>query len=123
MTDRLSTNQYNNITAADIIDGELVFKRYDGSTLIFGDLAYVDPEITSLTPNTVVAASGLVTINVAGEGFVADATIEINQIAVPTTFVSSVLLTTPYDPISSGTFEFTVRQDPHESNSLLFTVT
>jgi len=85
-----------------------------------------DPSITSLAPNTAVAGSGPVTVTVTGTDFVAGSVIEINQSAVPTTFVSATNLTTSYDPLTVGDKTFTVRNGGsggEESNPSSFTVT
>jgi len=85
-------------------------------------LGALDPHINSLSPATGSAAAGPILVTVNGTRFVAGAVIEINQVAVPTTFVSATQLTTSYDPTVAGTVTFTVRQDPHESNSVPFVV-
>lgn len=86
-----------------------------------------DPTISSLSPNTAVAGSGPVTVTVTGTNFVSGSSaIEINQVAVPTTFVSATSLTTSYDPLVAGDKTFTVRNGGpggEESNSSTFTVT
>ena len=82
-----------------------------------------DPNITTLTPNTVAASAGPTTVTVAGTNFAQSAVIEVDQTPVPTTYVSATQLTTSFDPTTAGTKQFTVRQDPHESNSVPFTVT
>jgi hypothetical protein len=82
-----------------------------------------DPAITTLTPNTTSAAGGAVTVTVTGTNFVSGSTIEIDQVAVPTTFVSATSLTTSYDPSTAGTVVFTVRNpNDEESNGVNFIV-
>jgi hypothetical protein len=82
-----------------------------------------DPSITSLAPNTASAAGGAVTVTVTGTNFVSGSVIEINQAAVPTTFVSATSLTTSYDPTVAGTVVFTVRNpNDEESNGVNFIV-
>lgn len=82
-----------------------------------------DPNITSLTPNTVSAAAGATTITVTGSNFAAGSVVEINQAAQPTTYVSPTSLTVSYDPTVAGTVTFTVRNvNNEESNSVPFTV-
>ena len=121
MTERHQSRRENNIVAADIVHGQLVLKRYDGSLVVYGD---ADPHILSLEPASVQASSGATTINVNGGAFENGATVEIDQVAAPTTFVSSELLTVEYTPPGSdGLVEFTVRQDPHESNSVNLEIT
>lgn len=83
-----------------------------------------DPSITSLSPNTASAAAGAVTVTVTGTNFVSGSKIEIDQAAVPTTYVSATSLTTSYDPTTEGAKQFTVRNpNDEESNSVAFTVT
>jgi IPT/TIG domain len=82
-----------------------------------------DPHITTLVPSTASAAGGPVTVQVNGTDFLPTAVVEINQAAQPTTYVSATRLTVSYDPSAAATAQFTVRQDPHESNSVAFTVT
>jgi IPT/TIG domain len=85
-----------------------------------------DPAITTLVPNTGSAAAGPVTVQVNGSNFLPGSVIEINQAAAPTTYVSATRLTTSYDPATTGTVQFTVRNGGaggQESNSVPFTVT
>lgn len=105
--------------------GSQDFNRRVGEGDPFGPAQPVpDPAITSLSPNTASAAAGAVTITVTGTDFVSGSTIEIDQAAVPTTFVSATSLTTSYDPATEGTKQFTVRNPSNqESNSVPFTVT
>jgi len=85
--------------------------------------AVPDPRIASLSPATVAAAAGAVTVTVNGSDFLPTAVIEIDNVAVPTTYVNQTRLTTSYDPTTAGTKQFTVRQGPEESNNSAFTVT
>jgi hypothetical protein len=67
-----------------------------------------------------------VTVTLTGTNYLADSVIEINQIAVATTFVSATSLTTSYDPLVAGAKTFTVRNGGsggEESNPSTFTVT
>jgi hypothetical protein len=83
-----------------------------------------DPQISALSPNTVSAAAAATVVTVTGTNFVSGSVIEINQVAVPTTFVSATSLTTSYDPSVAGTVAFSVRNpNGEESNSVGFTVT
>ena|SRR6478735_283836 len=98
---------------------------YDSSypPSIFGPPVVVDPSITALLPTTVSAAAGPTTVQVNGTNFEAGSVIEIDQVAVPTTFVSATRLTTSYDPSVAGTVAFTVRNvNDEESNSVSFVV-
>jgi len=91
---------------------------------IFGPPAAADPSISALLPTTVSAAAGPTTVQVNGTNFEAGSVIEIDQVAVPTTFVSATRLTTSYDPTVAGTVVFTVRNpNDEESNSVSFVVT
>lgn len=82
-----------------------------------------DPHIDTLTPNTVSAAGGAATITVTGTRFEPTSVIEIDQVAVPTTYVSATSLTTSFNPNTAGTVTFTVRNTSgEESNSVPFTV-
>jgi IPT/TIG domain len=103
--------------------GSMDYNRRVGEGDPFGP-AGPDPSITSLNPNTASAAAGAVTVTVTGTLFVSGSTIEIDQAAVPTTFVSATSLTTSYDPSTTGVKQFTVRNpNNEESNSVPFTVT
>jgi hypothetical protein len=83
----------------------------------------VDPFIASLNPTSGSAAAGPILVTVTGTNFEAGSVIEINQVAVPTTFVSATTLTTSYDPTVAGPVVFTVRNpNEEESNSVTFTV-
>ncbi len=83
-----------------------------------------DPHINSLTPSTLAATAGATTITVAGTNFEEGSVIEIDHVAVPTTFVSATSLTTSFDPTVAGTLVFTVRNpNEEESNSVNFVVT
>jgi len=82
-----------------------------------------DPHIASLTPSSGSAAGGAIPVQVDGTDFDAGAVVEIDQVAMPTTFVSSTRLTTSFDPAVAGTVVFTVRNaNDEESNSVPFTV-
>lgn len=82
-----------------------------------------DPQITTLTPNTVSAAAGPTTVTVTGTNFDEDSVVEINQAAQTTTYVSPTSLTVSYDPTVAGTVQFTVRNtSDEESNSVPFVV-
>lgn len=82
-----------------------------------------DPAISYLQPDTAVVGAGPTEIQVSGTDFVDGSTIEIDQVAAPTTFVSTSELTTTYDPATEGTVVFTVRNpDNQESNSVDFVV-
>jgi hypothetical protein len=52
MSDRLLTKKENDIIAVDMIDGQLILKRYDGSTLKYGEAVESPSTLTSITPNT-----------------------------------------------------------------------
>jgi len=82
-----------------------------------------DPVLTSLTPNTSSLAAGAVTVTVNGSDFESHAVVEVNDVAVPTTYVSATQLTVNYTPTAVGTVTFSVRQDPEESADVPFTVT
>lgn len=82
-----------------------------------------DPHIDLLAPATGSAAAGAIAITVTGSKFDAGATVEVNNVAVPTTYVSATSLTTSYDPAAAGTVMFTVRNpNSEESNSVPFVV-
>jgi hypothetical protein len=86
-------------------------------------LNLVDPAIVSLSPTTLSAAGGPGTITVTGTNFEFGSTVEINQAAQATTYVSPTVLTVSYNPSVAGTVMFTVRNlNNEESNSVPFTV-
>lgn len=90
---------------------------------LFGPPALVDPSISALSPSTVSAAAGPLTVQVNGSHFEAGSVIEIDHAGVPTTFVSAARLTTSFDPSVAGTVVFTVRNpNDEESNSVNFVV-
>lgn len=83
----------------------------------------VDPGISSLSP-----AAGVVgvqvTVRVLGSNFEAGSVIEVDQVAVPTTYVSASELTATVTPAAAGTKRITVRNpNDEESNGVDFTVT
>lgn len=83
-----------------------------------------DPHIASLAPNTaVVSVATTVTVN--GSNFAPDAQVEVNQVALTTTFVSATQLTASYTAATVGAKTFTVRNvgAAEESNAVTFTVT
>lgn len=83
----------------------------------------VDPTITSLAPPSGVAGVE-VAVTVTGANYVAGSTVEVDQVPVPTTFVSATVLTGTFTPAAAGTAQFTVRNpNEEESNSAPFTVT
>ena len=93
---------------------------------LWGGGSIPDPSITSLTPNTAVAGSGAKLITVTGTNFTAGSVIEIDQVAVATTYVDNTRLTTSYNPVVAGAKVFTVRNGGaggEESNPSTFTVT
>ena len=82
-----------------------------------------DPHIDTLTPATGSAAAGPIAVQVDGSNFEDGATVEVDQVAKATTFVSATRLTTSFDPTAAGTALFTVRNvNDEESNSVPFTV-
>jgi len=82
-----------------------------------------DPHIDSLNPATGSAAAGPIAITVTGTNFEAGSVVEVDQVALPTTYVSATSLTTSYDPATAGTHQFTVRNtNDEESNSVPFIV-
>ena len=90
---------------------------------LWGGGSAPDPHIDSLTPNTVSAAAGPVTVTVDGTNFEPTSKVEINQVQQTTTYVSATRLTVSYDPSTAGTVQFTVRNvSGKESNSVPFTV-
>jgi hypothetical protein len=82
-----------------------------------------DPHISTLTPNTVAASAGPVTVTVTGTNFSAASVVEVNQAAQVTAYVSPTVLTISYDPTVAATVMFTVRDGAQESNSVPFVVT
>jgi hypothetical protein len=82
-----------------------------------------DPRIFALVPPSFSAGDGVMTVRVEGRGFFPHAIVEVDQVEIPTVFVSSSLLTVTYDPEIPGSKSITVRQDPEESNPFTFTVT
>src|SRR3954470_14582674 len=82
-----------------------------------------DPHIDTLSPTSGSAAGGAFVVTVTGTDFEPSSVIEINQVAVPTTYVSATQVTTSFDPTVVGTVQFTVRNTSgQESNSVPFTV-
>lgn len=43
-SERLVQREANDIIAADVVDGQLVLRRYDGSKLTFGDAGAFDSD-------------------------------------------------------------------------------
>ena len=83
-----------------------------------------DPHISSISPSTLAAPAAAALVTVTGTQFVSGATIEIDNVAVATTFVSATTLTTSWDPTVAKTYVFTVRNpNEEESNSVNFVVT
>ena len=121
MADRLDEKEDNTIVAADIVNAQLVFKRYDGSTLAYGEAVY-DPHINSLDPNT--GPVGEVTILITGEYFTEEAVVEANQMEADMTFyMDETMVYGQFMTDAPGEVEITVRQGEQESNSVMFTVT
>lgn len=82
------------------------------------------PTLTGLSPNTVAASAGPTTVTATGTNFTADSTIEVDGVAVPTTFVSATSLTTSYDPTTAGAKQFTVVNEGGATTAAVaFTVT
>ena len=81
-----------------------------------------NPQIHTLTPNTVSAAAGPITVTVDGFAFRPSSVVEINQIAQTTTYVSGTRLTISFNPTVAATVQFTVRDGEGESNSVPFVV-
>lgn len=82
-----------------------------------------DPSLTSIAPPGVLAEAGATLLTLTGNDFVAGSVIEIDQVAVPTTFVNSTTLTTSFDPSVPGRLMFSVRNpNAEESNSRPFIV-
>jgi hypothetical protein len=82
-----------------------------------------DPHIDTLAPSSGSAAAGPITITVTGSNFEAGSVVEVDQAPVTTAFVSATSLTATYDPSTTGTKLFTVRNpNEEESNSVPFTV-
>lgn len=82
-----------------------------------------DPHIDTLAPSTASAAGGPSTVTITGTNFEAGSTVEINQAAQPTTYVSATSLTVSFNPSVAGTVQFTVRNpNDEESNSVPFVV-
>jgi IPT/TIG domain len=92
---------------------------------IIGDAVEAsDPSVASLTPATAPVGAAPVTITVSGSNFLDGATVEVDQAAVPTTFVDESTLTTDWTPAAEGSYVFTVRNpNERESNDTTFTVT
>lgn len=85
-----------------------------------------DPVIGSLNPNTGVANGGPYSVTVTGTKFIESSVVEVDQVAVPTVYVSETELTATYSPTAVGTDIFTVRNGGaggEESNPIVFTVT
>jgi hypothetical protein len=79
-----------------------------------------DPTISTLAPATGTVGTQ-VTVTVTGTNFETGSTVEANQTALPTTFVSATSLTAPYTPTAAGTVQFTVRNPSgKESNDSPF---
>lgn len=81
-----------------------------------------NPQINLLTPNTVSAAAGPITVTVDGFGFRPSSVVEINGVAQATTYVNGTRLTISYNPTVAATVQFTVRDGLGESNSVPFIV-
>ena len=69
-----------------------------------------DPVVSSIAPPTLVAGGGATSLSVSGSGFDADAQVEADQTALPTTYVGPDALTAEYTPpAAAGTVTVTVR--------------
>jgi hypothetical protein len=109
--DHITTGQRADLSALDL------------GALIDDVLEPEDPTIATLTPSTVAASAAATLITVEGSNFAADSVIEIDQVAVATTFVDDTTLTTSYDPTVAATVQFSVRNaNEAESNSVPFVV-
>lgn len=89
-------------------------------------LALNDPNITSLTPDTAAISEGDATVTVNGTNFDSDSVVEVDQVAVSTTYVSATELTATFvAPGEAGTVSVTVRNPTgeQESNATTFTWT
>jgi len=83
-----------------------------------------DPHINSIAPATLAAPAAATVMTVTGTQFVSGSVIEIDHVAVATTFVSATSLTTSWDPTVAKAYIFTVRNpNEEESNSFSYTVT
>lgn len=71
--------------------------------------ALAAPTLATIAPSTVSAAAGAVTVLCTGSGYIAESKIQVDNVAVPTTFISVTQLSTSYDPNVAGTTQFTVR--------------
>jgi hypothetical protein len=99
------------------------WKDVPGSGGMSGSTGPTDPYITNIVPTTIAATAAATTITVKGARFAAGCTIEFDNVAVPTTFVSATTVTTSYDPTVAKVIDVTVRRGAEESNTLKWTVT
>jgi hypothetical protein len=99
------------------------WKDVPGSGGMTGSTGPLDPYITSIVPATIAATAAATTITVKGARFAAGCTIEFDNVAVPTTFVSATTVTTSYDPTVAKVIAVTVRRGVEESNTINWTVT
>src|SRR5438445_1359047 len=72
------------------------------ATLTVADIPAV-PVLTSLTPASVVAGTGAVTVHVGGSGFTPASVVQVNGTARPTTYVSATELTFGLSALEVGT--------------------
>jgi hypothetical protein len=120
MSDKLAQEKEHDIIAADIVNQQLVLKRYDGTLVKYGEAVY-DPHINSLQPES--GGPGEQTILITGEHFNEDAVVEANQMeASMTYFMEETQLYAQFTEASVGEVEITVRQGEQESNSVMFNV-
>jgi hypothetical protein len=99
------------------------WKDVPGSGGMGGSTGPLDPYITSIVPSTIAATAAATTITVKGARFAAGCTIEFDNVAVPTTFVSATTVTTSYDPTVAKVIDVTVRRGVEESNTIKWNVT
>lgn len=99
------------------------WKDIPGSGGTGGSTSPTDPYITGINPSTIAATAGATLITVTGARFAAGCTIEFDNVAVPTTFVSATSVTTSFDPTVAKVISVSVRSGTEESNNVTLTVT
>jgi hypothetical protein len=109
MSDRLEQRAENNVTSADIVNGQLVFKRYDYSTLTFGEFVE-DVVLTSVEPNPSYR-QGYYDVTVRGSGFTPNVRIWKNGVSagVETTFIDESTLTFGNNPAMPNVTELSIQ--------------
>jgi len=104
-------------------DSRFAQKAFVAITYVLTHGNDVVPEVSSISPNTAVAGSGVTPVNVMGKNFTSDSKVMVAGVEKPTTFMSETELSVSVDPIVPGEVQVAVLSGAYLSNSLPFTVT